>query len=81
MTDEATPDAASRGSDDEPGYADAMGELEAILAEIEADDVDIDVLATRVSRAAELLELCRGRIDGARLQVERVVEDLETGDG
>ena len=60
-----------------PGYADSLRELEEILAEIEADDVDIDVLATKVSRAAELLEICRDRIDGARLQVERVVESLD----
>ncbi|HUW03503.1 MAG TPA: exodeoxyribonuclease VII small subunit [Acidimicrobiales bacterium] len=66
MTDEQT-----------PGYAESLRELEEILAEIEADDVDIDVLATKVSRAAELLEICRDRIDGARLQVERVVESLD----
>jgi exodeoxyribonuclease VII small subunit len=60
-----------------PGYAESLRELEEILAEIEADDVDIDVLATKVSRAAELLEICRDRIDGARLQVERVVESLD----
>lgn len=64
--------------DEEQGYASAMRELEEILVEIEADDVDVDVLATKVSRAAELLEICRNRIDGARLQVERVVESLDT---
>lgn len=69
MTDEQT-----------PGYAESLRELEAILAEIEADDVDIDVLATKVSRAAELLEVCRDRIDGARLQVERVVDGLDSAD-
>jgi exodeoxyribonuclease VII small subunit len=64
--------------DETPGYAESLRELEEILAEIEADDVDIDVLATKVSRAAELLEICRQRIDGARLQVERVVDGLDT---
>ncbi len=67
--------------EDTAGYAESLSELEEILAEIEADDVDIDVLATKVSRAAELLEICRQRIDGARLQVERVVEGLDAESG
>ena len=61
----------------EPSYAEAMAELEAILAELERDDVDIDHLTERVARAAALIELCRGRIENARLDVTRLVEDLE----
>ena len=44
------------------GYADALGELERILAELEASDVDVDQLADRVARATELIALCRDRI-------------------
>jgi exodeoxyribonuclease VII small subunit len=58
-------------------YADAMDELEAILAELEREDVDIDHLAERVARAAALIELCRGRIESARLDVTRLGEGLE----
>lgn len=57
-------------------YADMLAELESILAELERDDVDVDVLAARVARAAELVEACRERIDRARLEVERVVAAL-----
>jgi exodeoxyribonuclease VII small subunit len=60
----------------EPGYAAALAELEAILDEIEDDAIDVDVLASRVTRAAELLRLCRARIDAARFEVEAVVADL-----
>ena len=59
------------------GYAAAMEELESILAEIESDDVDIDVLTTRVARAAELIKLCRERIAATRTEVERVVAELD----
>lgn len=62
------------------GYAEAMAELESILRALEDDDLDVDVLAARVARAAELIRWCRARITGARLQVEQVVTDLE-GDG
>jgi exodeoxyribonuclease VII small subunit len=59
-------------------YADAMSELEVILAELERDDVDIDHLTERVARAAALIEFCRTRLEAARVDVTRLVEDLET---
>jgi exodeoxyribonuclease VII small subunit len=68
------PDAA------DSGYADALAELEAILDEIEGDAVDVDVLAARVKRAAELLRVCRQRITAARDEVGRIVADLEPAD-
>lgn len=73
---DATDGAPSTGPDPE-GYGEAMSELERILAEIEDDAVDVDVLATRVARAAHLVRWCRGRLDGARVDVEAIVADLE----
>ena len=61
----------------EIGYAEALDELEAILDELDGDEVDVDVLGARVRRAAELLRLCRSRIAGARFEVEQVVSELE----
>lgn len=58
-------------------YVEAVGELERILAELESDEVDVDVLVERVGRAAELVRLCKDRIDQARFEVERIVVDLE----
>lgn len=63
-----------------PGYADAMAELERILADLEADDPDVDVLAAQVERAAFLIGVCRQRITAARLKVERVVSAFEPED-
>ena len=51
--------------DETIGYAEAMDELEQILDELEGDDLDVDVLAVRVRRASELIELCRTRITRA----------------
>lgn len=64
-------------SDAEIGYADAMAELESILDDLEDDDLDVDVLASRVERASALITLCRDRIGAARVQVERVVASLD----
>ena len=63
---------------DEIGYADAMRELDDILEELERDDLDVDVLAARVQRASELIQLCRARIARAQADVDRVVTDLES---
>ncbi len=58
-------------------YGDAVQELELILAELEASTVDVDHLAERVRRAAELVRYCRQRLDVVRSDVAEVVEDLE----
>ncbi len=65
-------------SETEIGYADAMAELESILDHLEDDDLDVDLLASRVERASELIQLCRDRIGSARIQVEKVVALLDT---
>jgi exodeoxyribonuclease VII small subunit len=59
------------------GYAEAIEELESILAELESDDVDVDELAEHVQRASQLIELCRERIGKAKLRIEEVVSQLE----
>ena len=64
----------------EIGYADALGELDAILRELEGSEVDVDRLADRVARAATLIEVCRDRIGRARLRIDEVIADLD-GDG
>ena len=64
-----------------PTYAAAVDELEAILAELEDDRLDVDQLAQRVARAAELIRLCRERIRSTRLEVEQIVADLDGPEG
>ena len=66
---------------EEIAYADALQELESIVAALEQADVDVDALAGRVARAAELISLCRDRIDRTRVEVERIVGDLGPSTG
>ena len=65
------------GGGSEPGYAEALTELEGIFRELEGDTVDIDHLGERVRRAATLIRLCRSRIDAARMEIEQVVAELD----
>lgn len=60
-------------------YVSAMRELEGIVAELEREAVDVDHLSNRVKRAAELVELLRARIADTRIEVARVITDLDTG--
>jgi exodeoxyribonuclease VII small subunit len=62
---------------DELSYTDAVAELEQIVDELDDDHLDVDLLAARVQRAAELIRVCRSRIAGARLEIDRVVVELE----
>lgn len=65
------------GEDSSLTYASAVEELESILAELDDDSVDVDHLAQRVARAATLIRLCRERIAATRLEVERIVTELD----
>ncbi len=60
-----------------PSFSVAMKELETILERIDSDGIDIDQLATELRRATELLELCRGKIRRADVEVSQIVKQLE----
>lgn len=59
------------------GYKQAIEELESIIAELENDELDVDSLAERVRRASELLVFCRTRIFETRLEIDRVISELD----
>ena len=66
------------------GFRQAMEELEGILERIEGEEIDIDQLAQELRRAAQLLDLCRGKIRKAEVEVTQIVQSLteseETGE-
>ena len=66
--------AASRKT---PTYAEASAELEEILEKIETGEADVDEVVALVRRGAELIRFCRERLDAARLEVGKVVADLD----
>ncbi len=62
-------------------YAEALEELNEILAAIEDDRFDLDELGDQVGRAASLIRLCRHKIDATELQIQSIIEDLEEEEG
>ena len=61
-------------------FGEAIEELESILSQVEAEEIDIDELADRLKVAAELLELCRSKIRRAEVEVTQIVQALEDAD-
>ena len=66
---------------DTPSFRAAMDELEGILERIEGEEIDIDRLAEELRRAAQLLDLCRGKIRKAEVEVTQIVQSLEENEG
>lgn len=60
----------------EMGYSAAAAELEAILDEMEQGQADVDVLASKVERAALLIKHCKEKLANTELAVRKVVEQV-----
>jgi exodeoxyribonuclease VII small subunit len=60
----------------EPTYAEASGELDQILRDLEAGDIDLDLLTGKVERAATLLAFCRQRLAATETKVKKVTDGL-----
>ncbi|HZF09162.1 MAG TPA: exodeoxyribonuclease VII small subunit [Thermoanaerobaculia bacterium] len=67
----ATPEEAA------PSFRASIDELESILERIEGEEIDIDRLGEELRRATYLLELCRGKIRKAEVEVTQIVQSLE----
>lgn len=69
--------ATKKGNQSAPkGYAEAMAEVESILAELDSNSVDVDVLSERVERASFLINWCSERVSSAQMTVDALVADL-----
>ncbi len=55
-------------------YAAALKELEEILRSIESGSADIDTLSAKVTRATELIKICRARLLKVESEVKEILE-------
>ena len=55
-------------------YAEAMAEIEKILARLRSEEMDVDGLAAEVKRATELIASCKARLRKAEEKVNKVLE-------
>lgn len=58
-------------------YSKALKELEEILAEIETDEPDLDVLSSKVRRATFLIKECKTRLRKTSEEIDSILSDWE----
>ncbi|MDR2009300.1 MAG: exodeoxyribonuclease VII small subunit [Bacteroidales bacterium] len=58
-------------------YNQALKELEDILAEIENEDLDLDLLSTKVKRATFLIKECKSRLKKTSAEIDEILGDWE----
>lgn len=58
-------------------YEDQIEELEQIIADIESDDISIDLLAEKVKRAATLIRNCQSVLDNTKADVGKILDELD----
>ena len=57
-------------------YIDAFNELQQIVSDIEAGDVNVDELATKIKRASELITVCKAKLVASEQEVDRLLNQL-----
>lgn len=60
-----------------PGYSDALAELEAIVAEIENEEVEMDNLLEKVQRASFLIQHCRKQLRNMESEVKKTLAEID----
>ncbi len=59
-------------------YQDAFVELQQIVADIEDGEVSVDELTSKISRASELLAICKAKLTASAKEVEKLLEKLDS---
>ena len=59
-------------------YTEAMKRLEAIVALIEGNELDIDALGDRLKEAQKLIKFCREKLYKADEEIRRMLDEQES---
>ena len=58
-------------------YNEAIEKLRQIVAAIEKDELDVDLLSEKVKEASRLIKLCKEKLYKVDTDVQKVLEELE----
>jgi exodeoxyribonuclease VII small subunit len=58
-------------------YEAAYKELSQIASEINGETISIDLLGTKVQRAAELIAFCQGKLRATQDEVTKIIQQME----
>ena len=59
-------------------YETAYAELKKIASEIKNESVSVDVLATKVKRASELITYCQTKLRSTEQEVNNIIKQMES---
>lgn len=62
-------------------YIDAYNELQNIVAEIETGEANVDELAAKIKRAAELITICKAKLTASEEEVNHLIQQLTQEEG
>lgn len=54
-------------------YAEAMERLEKIVAQIDANELDVDQLADKIKEANRIIAFCTGKLTKAEAEIENLL--------
>ena len=57
-------------------YTQAIEEPEEIVSSIENEDVNVDELSIKVKRAAELIKICKNKLQSTEEEVSSILKDI-----
>ena len=61
----------------EESYNEAIEKLRRIVAEIDKDELDVDLLSEKVKEASRLIKLCKEKLYKVDEDVRNVLEELD----
>jgi exodeoxyribonuclease VII small subunit len=61
----------------EISYKQAFAEIEKILAEIENEEIDVDVLTEKIKYVATLIKICKDKLFTAEKEIEEILKNIE----
>ena len=61
----------------EESYKEAIEKLRCIVAEIDRDELDVDLLSEKVKEASRLIKLCKEKLYKVDEEVRNVLEELD----
>lgn len=61
----------------EEAYNEAIEKLRRIVAEIDKDELDVDLLSEKVKEASRLIKLCKEKLYKVDEEVRNVLEELD----
>ncbi len=57
-------------------YTEAFEELKKIVEEMENSEITIDLLDSKIKRAAELLKICKDKLYNTEQNVQKILDEI-----